>query len=157
MSPTSNVRPFVPRKPSGPETGEWQPRLLAAIAYLALGYFGNLNLIMLLGLLYWGLVQQRKQMVPFFLRFHLIQAMVLFLMLAIFWQLILSTLGLLNSTVELVGLRQSLSPMMLVAIFGVKLAVNWANLGFGAFLAVLARMGKSLTLPVVTQQARSWA
>jgi hypothetical protein len=159
----SNVRPFKPRKLTGPDTTEWMPRVLAATAYLALGYCfripseGHINILMLLGLLYWGLIQQRRQAVPFFLRFHLIQGLVLFLILTIGYQVLFSVIRLVQSVVLVAGLGSLLNAGISLSLIGAQRGSIVITAGLGVVLGVMALLGKSLPLPVVTQQAKLWA
>jgi hypothetical protein len=159
----SNVRPFKPRKLAGPDTTEWMPRVLAATAYFALGYCfripseGHINVLMLLGLLYWGVIQQRRQAVPFFLRFHLIQGLVLFLILTIGYQVLFSVIKLVQSVALVAGLGALLNPFISLGLTGAVFASVVLTAGLGAVLGVMALLGKSIPLPVVTQQAKLWA
>jgi uncharacterized membrane protein len=161
----SNVRPFIPKhaRGGGPRAEAIGHRILVAVSYLLLGYYlrvpgeAQFNVLLVLGLLYWGLVHQRRHQIPEFLRFHWLQALLLFLMLYVVLNVLFAVLALAVSTLTLLGLKP---------LFGVTLE-TWP-FWFGIFhalamfcpcvvLALAALLGKSPSVPLVSQQARYWS
>ena len=75
---------------SGHDSQGLGPKLGAAFAYILLGWIvatfksdlgGLISIFMLLGFAYWLVVARRRQAVSFFLRYHLLQALILNLLL----------------------------------------------------------------------------
>lgn len=158
---TSNIRPFPPR-PSGNEIG---PRLAAAATYFLLGYFLQnpanmdigLNLIFLMGILYWAFVHQKRVSSPYFFRLHFLQALVLFLFLILLFKILLNTILFLNALLELFGTDPWLTSGLSEALLIIPAVLTVVFYGSGIVLALTALLGKSFRIPLVTDNARYWA
>ncbi|MDX2084644.1 MAG: hypothetical protein SFZ03_04575 [Candidatus Melainabacteria bacterium] len=157
----SNVYRFPP-SPQG-QYGEWRPRIIMALAYLALGYVfrgldpSGLTLLGIMGLLYWAFIRQRRLDVPFFIRFHLLQGLLLMLFLTLAFGLLSSLWQWVSALLLLFSLDDVSALWLNVLAVGILPYVPWAVLGLSLFVAILTLQGRLYRLPWVGNIADSLA
>jgi hypothetical protein len=161
MSYPSNVRPFSPRNPRPSSPSAVTERLISLVVYAVLGYFlrnplqTSFNVYLILGILYWAFVQQRRHAVPGFIRYHLLQAILMHLFLMLGTQIFLAASNFLVSTVGLFGL--SVVPWGdMLRNYGLMAAVL-LSVVLSAWMMVAALLGRTPSIPLVSQQVRYWA
>ena len=159
----SNVRPFRPRT-ARPSPDGWVERLGAASLYLLLGFVMKdsltsqigLTLFFILGIVYWVFVARGTLKLPYFVRYHYLQATFLFLLLFLAAMLLGMLLELTTSGCELIGMTACVQgiqdqgvPMLRLGVYGVMLIAAISQ-------AVPALLGKTPRLPVVTPNVTYW-
>jgi hypothetical protein len=167
-SSKSNVRPFPSKRASSSESSEsWPARILAASAYLILGFLfrsnpeNGLSVLMILGLLYWAFIHHRRLQTEYFTRLHMLQAFMLFFFLFLVSRL---SIALVKTVLSLMGLLDWILPLNLFSLFNIGpfasiLAWGFSQLmiGVGLIMGLQALLGKTPRLPVITKQAEQWA
>jgi hypothetical protein len=156
----NNVYPLRPHEMAP----GWGSRLLAVGSYMAtaalfprIQHDELINLLMLMGIAYWAFVGQRKHAVPYYVRYHWLQIIVLMLLLGILCAIATEAVQLVVAALPLLGIAAFTS---LPAMWALKLTASACMLiklfvPFGLGLACL--VNKSPQLPVVSVQARQWA
>ena len=157
----SNVRPFRPRVAAAPD---WRARLSAVVIYLGLGAFlwyqmaSDLpfGVFFLAGVFYAAFVHRGRVQWSYFLRYHFLQALMLFLMLYFGFYLLLLLFELVAGLTALTPLiADAKAPMMLA---GLSLMLAGKGLFALAALsqALMAAIGKTPRIPVITPNVIYW-
>lgn len=157
----ANVYQFKPRN-TQPTV---KSRLFAVAMYGLLGYLlyntpvaqTDFTLFVVLGLVYWVFIRRHVIETSYFLRYHYLQATFLFLLMygATYLLLMLFYFG--TSLLDLLHLSGSLGSTLVYAPATVNLVYAYAVLALGISQAVLAGLGQTPRLPVITPNVIYWA
>jgi uncharacterized membrane protein len=159
MTPYTNVLPLRPYQ----QAPTWWARLGVVALYWLMAVYAPrqpweaLSVVFWLGLAYWILVHHRKHWLPFFVRFHLLQSLMLMAIMGIASGILFALLDLLASLLPILGLQSLMVkalPWMQTGISVLVLAVTFL-VPFALGVATL--LGKNLSLPTVSDQARQMA
>lgn len=159
MPPSPNVRPFPGSKPGS----DWIFRILAALFYGFLAWVmrqsgeGSLTLLMVLALLYWAFVHQKRQATPYFFRYHLLQAMILFLFLMLAFRILQGASMLLYAAMNLLQLGGVLAGPIGWVTGMLALIEPGVFLGMAVWMGIAALMGKTPSIRFVSENVRHWA
>ena len=139
---------------------EWPHRLVAALFYAAF-YFViptifNLPFLMflILGIFYWAAIHHRRIPTTYFIRYHLLQALLGFLFICLSGSLYLAVAQVLVSGLDIFGLGDIFlillsSPFLSAAHLLIMIAV----IGYSATMCLLGKMHK---LPLVSDMVDRW-
>lgn len=151
---------------SGHDSQGLGPKLGAAFAYILLGWIvathsdmGSLiTIFMLLGFVYWLVVARRRQSVSFFLRYHLLQALVLNLLISTVLWLLMETFRLFL-TIPLIDvaatwiqtiLFQPMIPRFSLSVVGICVLLMAFSMAFDCL------RGRVTQLAWVSDAVRQW-
>ncbi|MBX2860597.1 MAG: hypothetical protein KTR14_05145 [Vampirovibrio sp.] len=172
MSPSGNIRDFSsyrgrdggsPRRERGPVQNDtpWKERLLATAAYLFLGFAlytapgSGLTLLLLMGLLYWIFVQQKRHRVPYFVRYHLLQAMVMFGLLLLGLELLGAVIRVVFTGAELVGLSSLLSGVSATIAIVMGLLSRYLMPVAAVYCSLFSLSGRTHEIPLISTNIKS--
>jgi uncharacterized membrane protein YwzB len=156
-----NVVPLRPHE----KAPSWGSRLLVLTSYWLVAWLFPrvqpeelINLVLLLGLAYWALINHRKHWAPYFVRYHWVQIMVLMVLLGIAFAVLGEFVRLVLTALPLVGLAM---PAVLATVAKVGDALEATGmlikLFVPMFLGLAVLFNKSPQVPVASAQARQWA
>ncbi|MCA9806508.1 MAG: hypothetical protein KC476_01005 [Cyanobacteria bacterium HKST-UBA06] len=156
-------------RPAGRQPELWE-KAVVAIGYLLLGFivsrahpgeFGSLiTIFMVLGFLYWLLIARNRYKTSEYLRYHILQALMLNIALAAALWLLVSFLGML----EVLPLLTAAIDMVLVLLFAPIGVAGFSGLSVKSFavmvIAVIliadALRGNLSRIPYVSDGVRHW-
>ena len=154
----SNVRPFKRPDSSSP----FQERVLAAVCYGAMAWLMTMVavdrflVIMLLGVLYYAFVKRGTLSVPYFVRFHYLQSLVLCMLVYCTLLLLNHSVMLLESLFALIGITQYIQVAFSPLLLGVHYLNLFGLLVIGLSQVVVALFGKTPRIPLVTPNVLYW-
>jgi hypothetical protein len=114
-------------------------------------------LLLLLAGAYWLLVGKSGREAPYFLRFHLLTALILDFFILMPYLLLSAVFMLLGQLFKMGGLGVLVAPGMLIVEQGLPLFFMGLFWGAAAWLSISAVMGRTPYIPVVTGNVRHWA
>jgi hypothetical protein len=152
----SNVYPFRNNPASAPT---WRTRVLTSLTYLFFAYEfpqvqtgALINLLMLLSILYWAFVQQKKASVPYFVRYHWLHCLMLMAFVGVGLELLMSACGVVEAGLQVLHLSALIPFGFVTGILYVGGALI-KSVGL-IVMAILAGLGKSPTLPIVSEPVK---
>jgi hypothetical protein len=159
MSTNTNVFPLRPHQ----QAPSWRARLVvvasywvAAIKFPSIGPDLLIDLVMIAGLLYWALVHHRKHWVPYFVRFHWLQLLMLMLFVGVGFAILGAFIQMLISILPLVGINALSNKYLLFIINTVMLLGLMVKFGLLFIMGCGVLVGKTPNVPALTDQARQW-
>lgn len=114
-------------------------------------------LLLLLAAVYWLLVGKSGREAPYFLRFHILTALILNFFLLMPYLLLSAVLGLLFRVLAIAGLAALIAPVIQIEQQVVPLIFIALFCGAAIWLSVSAVMGRTPYIPIVTDNVRHWA
>ena len=159
MSNFANVLPLRPYQ----QAPSWWARLGVVAVYWLLAVYSPrqpweaLGLVFWLGLAYWVLVYHRKQWLPYYVRFHLLQSLFLMVIMGLGSGIMFAILDLLASFLAIVGLQNLVVKGLPWLQAGASVLVLSITFLVPFALGLAALFGKNLSLPGLTDQARRMA
>jgi hypothetical protein len=133
------------------------PLLIILLVIFLLAFQGSMMLLLILAAIYWLLVGKSGREAPYFLKFHLVTALIVNFFLLMPFLLFKGSLGLIYSILKLAKLGSLVTPVITIIgpISGyVFLELFWA---MALWLSISVLMGRTPYIPVVTDNARHWS
>lgn len=106
-----------------------------------------------------GRLQIQRPQSSYFLKFHYMQAIVFFISLILCFQIVLALLGVFGSALDFINLDQvgqALFGTLLGSATFIHLLLSILVMGPSLYLALGALMGKTPSLPVISEYVRRW-
>jgi hypothetical protein len=130
--------------------------LIVLVILLILSVLNYLPFLLLLSACYWFTIGRNGRDIPYFLRFHLLTAMIFNGLMLISLLLIQSFMGLIGALLTISGLGAITSLMFWYHAFwpSVALLAFWLP---ALWLSLSALMGRTPYIGIVTNNVRSWA
>lgn len=160
MSSRSNVLPLRPYQ----QAPSWWTKLVVVATYWLVAYVlprfqsGEvINVLMLLAIAYWALVYNRKQWVPYYIRYHWLQVLLIIAFLGIGAAILGALINTCISILPIVGLDKMANQALYYTRASVAMISGVIMFGVPFVMGLGALFGKNPTLPSVSDQARQWA
>jgi hypothetical protein len=113
--------------------------------------------LLLLAAVYWLLVGKSGREAPYFLRFHILTALILNFFLLMPFLLLNAVLSLLFRILAIAGLAALIAPVIQIEQQVLPLVFVALFCGVAVWLSISAVMGRTPYIPIVTDNVRHWA
>jgi hypothetical protein len=131
--------------------------LVILLVVFVLAFKMAMLLLLVLAVVYWFLVGKSGKEAPYFLRFHILTALILNFFLLMPYLLLNAVIKLIFQLVGLAGFGVLITPVMTITQSVLPLFFTGVIAGAAVWLSISAVMGRTPYIPVVTSNVRHWA